>query len=353
MITFFPGPSKVYPEVLNYFQDAFNKGILSINHRSSEFTTISKRCVELLKEKLNIPQDYTVYFTSSATEGWEITAQSLTEKYSFHLFNGAFGKKWYEYTTKLGKETKSYQFDINVELDPVGLNIDSRAEVICITQNETSNGTQVKNDIIAKFRDMYPEKLIAVDATSSIAGISLDFKNADIWLGSVQKCFGLPAGLGIYICSPRAMQRAVAINENNHYNSLLFIEDNMKNWQTNYTPNVLNIYLLMRVMENVKNINEVGSLAAKRAKDLYDYLDGFSELRSLIQNPRVQSDTIVAVAGTEEYLAEIKSKAKAEAIHLGNGYGPWKPYTFRIANFPAITDQEVSVLKEFLKKTAK
>lgn len=353
MITFFPGPSKVYPEVATYFQDAFNKGILSINHRSSEFTAISKRCLELLKEKLNIPQDYTIYFTSSATEGWEITAQSLTEKYSFHLFNGAFGKKWHENTKKLGKETKAFQFDINVELDPVSIEIDSRAEIICLTQNETSNGTQVRNDIIAKFREMYPDKLIAIDATSSIAGIPLDFNNADIWLGSVQKCFGLPAGLGIYICSPRAIQRAAELNENNHYNSLLFIDENMKTWQTNCTPNVLNIYLLMRVMEQVKSINEVGRDAAKRAKDLYDFLDGFSEIRSLIQNPRVQSDTIVAVAGTEDYLSGIKTKAKAEEIHLGNGYGPWKPYTFRIANFPAINDNEVKTLKEFLKRTAK
>jgi phosphoserine aminotransferase len=73
----------------------------------------------------------------------------------------------------------------------------------------------------------------------------------------------------------------------------------------------------------------------------------------LIQNPRVQSDTVVAVSGTEEYLTEIKAKAKVEGILLGNGYGPWKPYTFRIANFPAITDQEVNTLKEFLKRTGK
>jgi phosphoserine aminotransferase len=351
MITFFPGPSKVYPELPAYFQDAFNKGILSANHRSSEFTAISKRCVELLKEKLNIPQDYTVYFTSSATEGWEITAQSLTVKSSFHLFNGAFGKKWHEYTKKLGKNAASYEFDIDVELEPREANIASDVEVICLTQNETSNGTQVKNEIIGKFKELFPNKLIAVDATSSIAGISLDFRNADVWLGSVQKCFGLPSGLGIYICSPRAMQRAAEINERNHYNSLLFIDDNMKTWQTNCTPNVLAIYLLMRVMENVKHIEEVGVQAQKRAQDLYNFLDGFKDIRSLIQNPRVQSDTVVAVSGTEEHLTELKAKAKAEGIHLGNGYGTWKPYTFRIANFPAITDEEVNILKDFLKRT--
>src|SRR4051794_37503246 len=115
MITFFPGPSKVYPEVQTYFQDAYNQGLLSANHRSSDFTVISKRVVDLLKEKLNVPADYTIYFTSSATEGWEILAQSLTKKYSYHIFNGAFGKKWFENVGKLGKTTAKFEFGIDTE----------------------------------------------------------------------------------------------------------------------------------------------------------------------------------------------------------------------------------------------
>jgi phosphoserine aminotransferase len=49
-------------------------------------------------------------------------------------------------------------------------------------------------------------------------------------------------------------------------------------------------------------------------------------------------------------VAEIKKSARKNGILLGEGYGPFKPYTFRIANFPAITDKEIKTLKSFLKK---
>jgi len=35
MITFAPGPSKVYDALPNYLQDAYAQGILSANHRSA------------------------------------------------------------------------------------------------------------------------------------------------------------------------------------------------------------------------------------------------------------------------------------------------------------------------------
>ena len=63
--------------------------------------TGSSKTITLLKEKLDIPKDYTIFFTSSATECWEILAQSLIVTRSFHIYNGAFGEKWYDYTLRL------------------------------------------------------------------------------------------------------------------------------------------------------------------------------------------------------------------------------------------------------------
>src|ERR1700749_4185545 len=107
MISFYPGPSKIYPEVADYLQDAVRDGVLSINHRSPEFAEISKNAILYLKEKLNIPEDYTVLYTSSATECWEIIAQSLIKRGSYHIYNGAFGEKWYKYTSKLIPATQA------------------------------------------------------------------------------------------------------------------------------------------------------------------------------------------------------------------------------------------------------
>ena len=66
MISFYPGPSRVHDEIPDYVRDAYKEGILSINHRSAEFMKIVEKITRLLKNKLEIPQDYTIFFTSSA-----------------------------------------------------------------------------------------------------------------------------------------------------------------------------------------------------------------------------------------------------------------------------------------------
>src|SRR5690348_5720298 len=101
MISFYPGPSKIYPMLSGFMQEALDNGILSVNHRSAEFVEISKGAITALKKQLHIPEEYSVFFTSSATEGWQICVQSLTIEKTLHIFNGAFGEKWFEYTSDI------------------------------------------------------------------------------------------------------------------------------------------------------------------------------------------------------------------------------------------------------------
>jgi phosphoserine aminotransferase len=348
MISFYPGPSRVYDSIPKYVKEAHKKGILSINHRSDEFMRFSERTIHLLKDKLNIPEDYTIFYTTSATECWEIIAQSLNKKRSYHIFNGSFGQKWYEYTQKLGGGVRSYPFGKEELVNPKKLKFGKEGGVICITQNETSNGTQVACAAIKQIKENNPDHLVAVDATSSMAGIMLDFKSADIWFASVQKCFGLPAGLGLMICSPKAIQEAINIGESDHYNSVTFMNDMMQKFQTPFTPNVLNIYLLMRVMEEVKPIEEVHAKVTERFYKWKEFFEERHSLKHLIGNHEAHSFTVLPVTADEELLTKIKAKAKKKGILLGEGYGELKSSTFRIANFPAIKKKEIKTLMEFL-----
>jgi phosphoserine aminotransferase len=247
--TFNVGPSAVYPAVRQYLQDAYDEGWLSAPHRGERFTNLVRQAVTDLKLKLNIPQDYTVLFTGSATECWEILAQGLTPRRSFHLYNGEFGRKWFDYARALRPETTGVQFDINEVPDMGALPFTGEdTDLVCVTQNETSTATQIRETHILQLFNRLGGALLAVDATSSLAGLNLKFIKADAWYGSVQKCFGLPAGLGVLILSPRAVAKAKEVNDRAHYNGLPAALSNMLNHQTNYTPNVLGIYLLSRVM---------------------------------------------------------------------------------------------------------
>lgn len=347
MISFYPGPSRVHEEIPQYVKEAYKKGILSINHRSDEFMHMSEKTIDLLKNRLEIPPDYTIFYTTSATECWEIISQSVMTTSSFHLFNGAFGKKWFEYSRRIFKGSKPCPFGHDDLVDIKKLRL-GKEGVICLTQNETSNGTQVSNELIASIRNRFPNHLIAVDATSSMAGVYLDFRAADIWFASVQKCFGLPAGLGIMICSPAAMKTVKATGENDHYNSLTFMATMMEKWQTPFTPNVLGIYLLMRVMEDSPPIREVSRKVEGRYNEWIEFLSEKKTLKHFISNRDARSFTVIPLIAKKSLVTAIKSRAKKNGILLGEGYGDLKSSTFRIANFPAIKKKEIKTLKEFL-----
>ncbi len=348
MITFAPGPSKVYDQLPEYFKDAFDKGILSANHRSAVFMDLYRDTERLIKEKLDVPSDYRLLFTSSSTENWEIISQSLVENASFHIFSGSFGKKWFGFAQHIRPETSSLVLDKNKAVEVDQLQVGEGFDLIGITQNETSNATQVDMATIAGIANKYPDKMIAVDTTSSMAGIYLDFKLADIWYASVQKCFGLPAGLGILILSPKAIEKAQRIGESGRYNSLTFMLENADNFQTHYTPNVLGIYLLNRVLDDIPPIKVTNEIIESRMQELEVIVEQSPGLAFLVNNPKTRSRTVLGVGGEESFIQKIKSAAEAKGMQMGSGYGPLKPTSFRVANFPAITKAEFKNLTQFL-----
>lgn len=348
LTSFYPGPSQLYPQVEGYLQDAYRSGILSMNHRSAAFMEMLARTTAAMHTKLGIPQDYEIYFTSSATECWEIVSQSLVQKSSLHAYNGAFGQKWFEYAGRL-HPAFSQAFDPEENLNIEQNEHFSTAELLCLTHNETSNGTMIPADILQKIRQAL-KGLIAIDATSSMAGVALPWLAGDVWLASVQKCFGLPPGLGVLVVSPRAIERAGVIGERDHYNSLLFIRDNFIKNQTPYTPNIPGIYLLGRVMGQVPSIEVVAQHLTERANGFYEFLNENS-YKALIDNPAVRSPTVMTVQEDEIFIKTLKERAAAAGISLGNGYGARKSTTFRIANFPAIRDMDFDRLGDFLQNS--
>lgn len=364
-MNFYPGPSKVYPKVKDWLIEAYDANILSIQHRSVKFMQIYEQIVKNLQEKHNIPKEYTIIFTSSATECWHILNDSFSEINSYHFYNGAFGKKWFEYRkVNYPKTTFGIEFEINEELSfttekiiqqfPQSNNLPS---LICLCQNETSNATQISQESLAQIRQNRKEDFIFIDATSSWAGQNLIFSDADAWFASVQKCFGIPAGLGIMALSPRLIDfynSALVSNftdEKNSlikkYNQLSFLLEKAREFQTTYTPNVLGIYLLSKALEFVPNISITSQVLQKRAIALYNFLEE-NNFKLVVENKNVRSTTVLAIELNEPQLSLLKQKAKHADIILGNGYGKWKQNTFRIANFPQHTDKEFEILKEFL-----
>ncbi|MBB6459277.1 aminotransferase class V-fold PLP-dependent enzyme [Flammeovirga kamogawensis] len=348
MISFYPGPSKTDENLGEYLSEAASSGILSCNHRSPSFMKLMKDCIKVIKQKLEIPKNYEVFFTSSATECWEITAQSFPRNSFLHVYNGAFGEKWFSYNSKINKAVKGLSYPIHRsislhQLDRIGA---KTKDVICITSCETSNTTKVHQKTIRKIKNRYPESLLFIDATSSMSGITLDWISGDIWYASVQKCFGLPPGLAVMVCSPKAIEKAS--KDDFHYNSLQSIYQNTQKFQTTHTPNSLGIYLLYKSLSNKMGIKAEQEKVRKRMKNLVKQLKllGYD---FVVPTKKVQSETVIGIKCKAELLPIIKEKAKQQGITLGNGYGKWKLNSFRIANFPAHSDSDFEKLLIFLK----
>ncbi|WP_340152546.1 aminotransferase class V-fold PLP-dependent enzyme [uncultured Marivirga sp.] len=343
---FYPGPSKIYPQVARYFQEGMDLGIFERNHRSDSFQELFSRTKLLLKSKLNIPLDYEIAMVSSATECWEIIAQSFVQKRSSHYFNGAFGEKWWKYSQKIHPKSIGANFSVN-ELPQIE-SFGQKPELIALTHNETSNGTAIPLGFQKDIRKRFPDSMIAFDATSSMAGYEFDWENGDIWYASVQKCFGLPAGMAIMVVSPKAITRAKEIGDEAHYNSFNLILENTRKDQTHHTPNISNIFLLGRLLENVENITAIHNNLKSRKKDFYTDLKKVEILKPLINSSEVQSDTVFCLQGPQESIRMVIQTALNEGIILGNGYGVMKDSTIRVANFPAIPNQDYKDLINFL-----
>lgn len=350
MLSFYPGPSKVHPEVLGFIQEAFSNGVVGINHRSDRFEVLLKDTLQILHEKWNIPHDYTLYFISSATEAWEIVAQSLVQKYSLHLYNGAFGKKWAHYTEQIIPNAKSVEFKIDEDVKSVAARTNIQDfDTLCLVQSETSNGSG--QNICRSDFNLQADAIIAVDATSTMGGINLPWLEADVWFASVQKCMGIPAGLGVLICSPQALVRATKLNKKVHYNDILLMEENRKQFQTHYTPNVLSIFVLNKLAHLLPNLFEIDQQTKKKAKLLEDF---FSEhnlfsLSFLVENSLVRLPTVFALKGEAIQIKKLQELCLKNNIELGKGYGIWKDNTIRIANFPSHTLEDFRQLLKLIK----
>ena len=338
MLSFYPGPSKVHPEVLGFIQEAFSEGVVSINHRSERFEFLLKDTLQILHEQWNTPQDHTLYFISSATEAWEIVAQSLIKEKSLHLYNGAFGKKWAHYAHQIIPNAESFEFGLNDDLKSVASKLSTKDfDTFCLVQSETSNGTGQK--ICRSDFNLNEDAIIAVDATSTMGGINLPWLEADVWFASVQKCLGIPAGLGVLICSPKALERATQLNKKVHYNDVLLMEENRKLFQTHYTPNVLSIYVLNKLAHLLPNLTEIDQQTNEKTKLLTEFFSQKNtfNLSFLVENPSVRLPTVFALQGEAIQIKRLQDLCLKNNIELGKGYGNWKDTTIRIANFPSHT----------------
>lgn len=351
MVTFAPGPSELFFTVPDHIRNALKDGVPSLSHRSKAFESIVRETTDGLKELLQLPPGFHIAFTSSATEVWERSLQSLVDKSSFHLVNGAFSKRYYEISKQLSKTATAVATPDGTGFDAIA--VPPGQELIAFTHNETSTGVSVANGIFASTRKQQPEALIIVDAVSSLPYVSLDYSAIDSVFFSVQKGFGLPSGLGVWIYNERCVEKAAKLQAAGKvtatYHSLTSLHSFALKHQTPSTPNMLAIYLLGKIVGDFlrRGISIIRRETEYKAAVLYGVLDKHSSVMPFVKKPEHRSQTVITVSCADR-ISELTDHLESKGLYPGDGYGTHKSTQLRFANFPAHSKETYEKLADAL-----
>lgn len=354
-IYFTAGPAELNPKFEEFMRQAIDEQIGSISHRSGQFRKIYQHCVENLRVLMNIPASSGIFFTGSASEVWERILLNLVEHESFHLVNGSFSDKFHKYAVSAQKFAHKFEKPIGEGFSYGEIEVPEYAELICVTQNETSTGVQMREADIHKLKRSNQKRLMAVDMVSSAPIPELDLDLIDTAFFSVQKAFGLPAGLGVWIANEKCLEKAKRLAKYDGitigaHNNLPALWKNYETYETPATPNVLGIYLLGKVAEemNKTGIEAIRKETDEKAKKIYKYLETSNLFNIAVKNLDHRSKTVI-VADTKKSSKGIIDALKVKNMIIGSGYGPNKDTQIRISNFPSNTMEQIDLLLTALK----
>ena len=346
---FTAGPSHLYSTVPQHIAAAIEANIPSISHRGQQFVDIFNDTRAGLRELLAIPADFEIFFFSSATEIWERIIQNCVEETSTHFVNGSFGERFHWTAQMLGRRPTMIEAPFGVGFDISKVKVPKNSELMGFTHNESSSGVMWQMEDIYAIGEKYPDKLIAIDVVSSIPYPNIDYEKVDLVYFSVQKGFGLPAGLGVLIASPRALSKQRDMENKGistgSYHSFKVMKSFADKGQTTETPNVLNIFLLGKVCRDYIDygIGNIRNETDEKAQLMYSYFERHDRYKPAVQNKRDRSQTLVVI-DTKGDSKKIVKFLETQDIEVGYGYGEAKDNQVRIANFPAHSMEDVERL---------
>jgi len=238
-----PGPTPVPDDVV----EAMSRPM--IDHRGVSFRDMALRMTANLKAAFATTND--VYFlTSSGTGAMEAAiANTLSPgERVLAVSIGNFGDRFARIAKAFGADVINLKFPEGVAADPQSvreaLAADPSITSVLVTHNETSTGITNDLEALAKVIKSEFDKLILVDAISSLGSIRLltDKWNLDVVISASQKGWACPPGLAMISFSKRAWEAYERSTMPRFYFDLKQAESSLKNGQTPWTPAISIFY---------------------------------------------------------------------------------------------------------------
>jgi len=284
--------------------------ILEISHRSKDFQKIVDDSVALVKEVLNVPQEYSVLFLGGgasmqfAMVPFNLLGENQTAAY---LETGAWAKKAIKEAKLFGNvNVVASSSDKNFTYIPKNFTVPDDSAYFHITTNNTIYGSEIKED----YKVNVP---MVADMSSNIFSKPIDVSKYSLIYAGAQKNLG-PAGVTLVIIKPDILGKI-----ERKIPSMLDYKIHIKNNSLYNTPPVFAIYASYLTLQWLKNSGGVAAIDKcneAKAKLLYDEIDRNSIFNGTVEKDSRSRMNVCFLANTPENEAEF-TKFAAERGMVG------------------------------------
>ena len=304
---------KAAAEMLDY--EGSGQSVMEMSHRSKIYGTIIEGAEALLREVMNIPDNYKVLFLQGGAST-QFTAIPM------NLGTGS-GKADYvltgQWATKAQKEAARYieanvvasskdkTFSYIPKLDPDTFTKDADYFYICM--NNTIYGT-----VYHELPDTGDVPLVA-DISSCILSEPIDVSKFGILYAGAQKNMA-PAGVTIVIIRDDLIGHAMDITP-----TMLNFQTHADNGSMFNTPPCYTIYIAKLVLEWIKNdiggLENMKKINEKKASILYNFLDNSKLFKGTVVPEDRSLMNVPFITGNEELDAKfVKEAAENDFVNI-------------------------------------
>ena len=300
-------------EMLDY--GGSGQSVMEMSHRSKEFEGIIGSAESLLREILNIPENYKVLFLQGGA--WSqfsmipLNLMTGSKKADFVL-TGQWATKAYKEAARYGEakavaSSKDKTFSYIPDLDPSTFTKDADYFHICL--NNTIYGTK-----FTTLPDTGKVPLVA-DVSSCILSEPLDVSKFGLIFAGAQKNMG-PAGLTVVVVREDLIGHAMDFTPTMYDYKVQADNGSMFN-----TPPCYSIYICMLVLDWLKNtvggLENMKKINEKKASLLYSFLDQSKLFHGTVVPKDRSLMNVTFVTGNEELDAKfVKESKEAGFVNL-------------------------------------
>lgn len=322
------------------------QSVMEMSHRSKVYEEIIKGCESLLREVMQIPDNYKVLFlqggASSQFAMIPLNLMNGSGKADFVL-TGQWAKKAYQEAARYGDcnvvaSSADKTFTYIPELDPATFTKDADYFHICL--NNTIYGTKFN-----KLPETGDVPLIA-DLSSCILSEPIDVSKFGMVYAGAQKNMG-PAGLTVAIIREDLIGHARDITP-----TMFNYQTHADNGSMYNTPPTYSIYICKLVLEWIKNeiggLEKMAEINRAKAAMLYDFLDSSKLFNGTVVKEDRSIMNIPFVTGDAEL--DKKFVKEAEAAGFINLKGHRTVGGMRASIYNAMPIEGVKALVAFMQK---